>query len=108
MSGPDPTHRRQRQLRQAAHILILILREHPDLPVLTWSVTPDHLHAHAVLCDVEADNDQQVFTAWAHALAQTAHPDPEPALDASGATQLRAVRRVHGLPVILTATVHPF
>jgi hypothetical protein len=106
MSGPDPA-RRQR-LRRAASVLALTLREHPDLPVLTWTVTPDLLHGHVDACDLEPGRGRQAFTAWAETLAPTGHPDPEPVLDASGTTHLRADRHVTGLPVVLTATVHPF
>jgi hypothetical protein len=105
MSGPDLARQR---LRQAAFILALTLREHPDLPVLTWTVTPDFLHAHADVCDVEPGHDRQVFTAWADALTPTGYPDPDPVLDTSGTTHLRANRYANGLAVILTATVHPF
>lgn len=106
IAKPDPA-RRQR-LRQAAHILALTLRAHPDLPVLTWTVTPDTLRAHVDVCDLEPGRDRQVFTAWATALDPTGNPDPEPVLDTWGMTHLRANRHVNGLPVILTATVHPF
>lgn len=105
MSSPDLA---QQRLRQAAFILALTLREHPDLPVLTWTVTPDFLHGHVDVCDLEPGRDRQVFTSWANALAPTEHPDPEPVLDTSGTTRLRAHRYVNGLAIILTATVHPF
>ena len=105
MNNPDLPARRQ---RRAAHILVAILREHSHLPVLTWSVAPDHLHGHADLCDVESGHDRSVFTAWADALTPTGYPDPEPVLDAWGISHLRANRNVAGLSVILTATVHPF
>jgi hypothetical protein len=109
MSSPDPARQR---LRQAAFVLALTLREHPDLPVLTWTVTPDLLHGHVDACDLETDRGRQAFTSWAETLVPTGHPDPdpdpEPVLDASGTTHLRADRHVTGLPVILTATVYPF
>ena len=105
MSSPDLA-RRQR-LRHAAVILTFTLREHPDLPVLTWTVTPDFLRGHVDVCDLEPGRDRQVFTAWANALAPSAYPDPDPVLDTSGTTHLRANRYVNGLAVILTATVHP-
>lgn len=106
MSSPDLASRQR--LRQAAFVLALTLREHPDLPVLTWTVTPDLLHAHVDACDLETDRGRQAFTAWAETLAPAGHPDPEPVLDTSGTTHLRADRHVNGLPVILTATVYPF
>jgi hypothetical protein len=102
MSAPDPARRQ----RQAAHILALVLRENPHLPVITWTVTPTALHGHADLCDVNPGRDRQVFTAWAAALDLAEHPDPEP--DPRGPARLRAARNVAGLPVVLTATVHPF
>jgi hypothetical protein len=108
MSSPDLA-RRQR-LRQAASILALTPREHPDLPVLTWTVTPDLLRGHVDACDLEPSHDRRVFISWADALDPTEHPDPdpEPVLDTSGTTHLRANRHVNGLAVTLTATVHPF
>ncbi|MGE5831226.1 MAG: hypothetical protein ACM30G_23110, partial [Micromonosporaceae bacterium] len=83
------------------------LDEHRELPVLTWTVTPDVLHAHADVCDLDA-GDRLVFDAWAQALPASEGRDPEPVLDDAGVTRLRAVRRVHGVPVMLTAAVHPF
>jgi hypothetical protein len=104
MKSPDLARRQ----RQAAHILTLILREHSHLPVLTWTVTPTALHAHVDVCDLEPGRDRQGFTAWATALDPTQHPDPEPVLDTWGTTHLRANRHVNGLPVVLTATIHPY
>jgi hypothetical protein len=34
--------------------------------------------------------------------------DPAPVLDDGGVTRLRAIRRVNGVPIVLTAAVHPF
>lgn len=45
---------------------------------------------------------------WADALPASEGRDPAPVLDDAGVTRLRAVRRVHGVPVVLTAAVHPF
>lgn len=104
----DPNRARRQRLHRAAHVLVVILRKHSDLPVLTWSITCDHLHGHADLCDVESGHDRSVFTAWADALTPTGPPDAEPVLDAWGVTHLRANRTAAGLTVILTATVHPF
>jgi hypothetical protein len=98
----------RRRLRQCAHVLVLILDKHRDLPVLTWTVTPDVLCGHADLCELDTGRDRRVFTAWADALAAAEHPDPVPVLDGSGVTRLRANRRVSGVPVILTAVVQPF
>jgi len=95
-------------LRQSAHVLVLVLDGHPDLPVLTWLVTPDGLRGHAEVCDLDRGRDRRVFTAWADALPVVDGFDPAPALDESGVTRLRADRRVDGVPVTLTATVHPF
>jgi hypothetical protein len=106
MSNPDRA-RRQR-LRQTTQVVVALLREHPDLPALTWTITPDCLRGHAEVCDVDPSLDRAVFTVWADALTPGAYPDPEPILDSCGLTHLRANRYVTGLPVILTATVHPF
>jgi hypothetical protein len=74
---------------------------------LAWTVTPDVLRAHADVCDLDRGRDRRVFHAWAQALPASEGCDPEPVLDA-GVTRLRAVRRVHGVPVVLTAAVHPY
>ena len=99
---------RRRLLRQAARVLVFVLDEHRELPVLTWTVTPDVLQAHAVVCDADPVRDRRVFTAWAQALPAGEGCDPAPVLDEAGVTRLRAVRCVYGLPVVLTAAVHPF
>lgn len=99
---PEPAQRQ----RQAAHILVGVLREHADLPMLTWTITADGLHAHIDLCDVDADRDRQVFTTWATALDLTPHP--EPVGEAMDTVHLHAHRHINGLLVTLTATVHPF
>ena len=101
-SGPN-----QRLLRQSAYVLVLVLDEHCELPVLTWTVTPSGLRGHAEVCDLDR-RDRRVFTAWADALPVIDGLDPAPAVDASGVTRLRADRRVGGVPVTLTAAVHPF
>ncbi len=104
MSNQPELARRQ---RQAADILVLVLREHTDLPMLTWTIAPDGLlHAHIDLCDVEADRDRRVFTTWVTALDLTRHP--EPVDEATGTVHLHAHRHINGLLVTLTATVHPF
>ncbi len=41
---------RRRLLRRAARVLVFVLDEHRDLPVLTWTVTADVLQAHADVC----------------------------------------------------------
>ena len=99
---------RGRLLRQAARVLVFVLDEHGELPVLTWTVTPDVLQAHADVCDLDPGRDREVFTAWARALPASEGRDPAPILDEAGVTRLRAVRRVHGVPVVLTAAVHPY
>jgi hypothetical protein len=104
MSNQPDLARRQ---RQATHILVLILRQHADLPVLTtWTIAPDGLHAHIDLCDVDADHDRRVFTTWVTALDLTRHP--EPVSETTGTVHLHAHRHINGLLVTLTATVHPF
>ena len=94
-----------RRQRQAAHILVLVLREHADLPTLSWTIT-DALHAHIDLCDVDSDRDRRVFTTWVTALNMTHHP--EPVGQATGTVNLHAHRHINGLLVTLTATVHPY
>jgi hypothetical protein len=100
--GLDPARRQ----RQAAHILVLLLREHASLPVLTWTITVNGLHAHVDLCDVDSDRDRRVFTTWVAALHLTPHP--EPASEPTSPAHLHAHRHINGLLVTLTATVHPF
>jgi hypothetical protein len=97
-----------RLLRRSAHVLVLILSEHSGLPVLTWTVTPDVLRGHADVCDLDPGRERQVFTVWADALPASEGCDPMPVLDEWGVTRLRANRRVDGVPVVLTAAVHPF
>ena len=99
---------RRRLLRQSAGLLVFVLGEHRELPVLTWTVTPQVLIGHADLCEVGPGPGRQVFTAWADALRASEGADPAPELDGGGLTRLRANRRVNGVPVVLTATVHPF
>ena len=99
---------RRRLLRRAARVLVLVLDKHRELPVVTWTVTPDVLRAHVDVCDLDAGRDRRVFTVWADALPASEGRDPAPVLDGAGVTRLRAVRRVHGVPVVLTAAVHPF
>jgi hypothetical protein len=99
---------RRRLLRQSASVLVLVLGEHRELPVLTWTVTPQVLLGHAEVCEVGPGPGRQVFTVWADALPASEGCDPAPVLDESGVTRLRANRRVNGVPVVLTAAVHPF
>jgi hypothetical protein len=99
---------RRRLLRQSARVLVLILSRHLELPVLTWTVAPDVLRGHADVCDVDSGRNREVFTVWADALPASEGSDPRPVLDESGVTWLRANRRVNGVPVVLTAAVHPF
>jgi hypothetical protein len=99
---------RRRLLRRSAHVLVLLLGEHADLPVLTWTVTPDVLRGHVDVCDLDRGRDRQLFAMWADALPASEGRDPAPVLDEAGVTQLRANRRCNGVPVVLTAAVHPF
>jgi hypothetical protein len=99
---------RRRLLRRVARVLVLVLDEHRELPVLTWTVAPDVLRAHADVCDLDPGRDRHVFNAWARALPASEGRDPAPVLDDAGVTRLRAVRRVSGVPVVLTAAVHPY
>ena len=108
MAGELADAVRGRLLRRAARVLVLVLDEHRDLPVLTWTVTPDVLQAHADVCDLDPGRDRRVFNAWARALPGSEGRDLAPVLDGAGVTWLRAVRRVHGVPVVLSAAVHPY
>ena len=87
---------------------MLVLDQHRELPVLTWTVTADVLRGHADVCDLDPGRDRRVFAVWAQALPAAEGCDPAPVLDESGVTLLRAVRRVGGVPVVLTAAVHQF
>jgi hypothetical protein len=98
----------QRLLRGSAGALVLLLDAHRELPVLTWTVTARALIGHADLCEVGSGPGRRVFTAWADALPASEGADPAPVLDEGGVTRLRAIRRVNGVPVVLTAAVHPF
>ena len=98
----------RRLLRWAAGVLVGVLDEHRELPVLTWTVTPRALIGHADLCEVGPGSGRRVFTAWADALPASEGRDPAPELDGGGVTRLRVVRRFNGVPVVLTAAVHPF
>ena len=98
----------RRLLRWKAGVLVLVLDAHRELPVLTWTVTPRALIGHADLCEVEPGRDRRVFTSWADALPACEGADPAPVLDEGGVSRLRAIRRVNGVPVVLTAAVHPF
>jgi hypothetical protein len=108
MAGELADAVRGRLLRQAARVLVLVLEEHRELPVLTWTVTADALQAHADVSDLDVGRDRRVFNVWARALPASEGCDPAPVLDEAGVTRLRAVRRVHGVPVVLTAAVHPY
>jgi hypothetical protein len=99
---------RRRLLRRAARVLVLVLDEHRELPVLTWTVSPDVLQAHADVYDLDPGRDRWIFNAWAQALPASQGRDPAPVVDDAGVTRLRAVRRVNGVPVVLTAAVHPY
>jgi hypothetical protein len=99
---------RRRLLRQSANVLVLVLGRHRELPVLTWTVTPQVLLGHAEVCELGPGPGRQVFTAWADALPASEGGDPAPVLDDAGVTRLRANRRFNGVPIVLTAAVHPF
>ena len=99
---------RRRLLRQSAQVLVLVLGEHRELPVLRWTVTPHVLIGHTDVCEVDSGPGREEFTVWADALPKSEGCDPAPVLDESGVTRLRAIRRVNGVPIVLTAAVHPF
>jgi hypothetical protein len=94
---------RRRLLRQSAGVLVFVLGEHRELPVLTWTVTPDVLCGHADVCEVGPGPGRQVFAVWADALPASEGCDPVPVLDESGVTRLRANRRVNGVQVVVLA-----
>jgi hypothetical protein len=98
----------RRLLRWSAGELVRVLDAHRGLPVLTWMVTPRALIGHAELCEVDPRPVRQAFAVWADALPAAEGGDPVPVLDDAGVTRLRAVRRSNGVPVVLTAAVHPF
>jgi hypothetical protein len=103
-----PTPDRAQRQRQAAHMLTRLLGEHPDLPVLDWHVSAEALYAHVYICDVDNPHglNRDVFTAWTTTLSLTR---PElPALFVVDDAHLQAHRVIDGVPVIITATVHPF
>jgi hypothetical protein len=97
-----------RRQRQAAHILAQLLREHPDLPAIDWTVSQHGLHAHLYLCDVDPYDDRDAFTTWSAALGLTHGPDRGPGLGLPGANDMHAYRLIDGVLVILTATIQPF
>jgi hypothetical protein len=63
--------------RQAAHTLTLILREHPHLPVIAWTIASAGATLTARV--TTPGHSEQVFTAWATALdlteGRTRHPN---------------------------------
>ena len=93
-----------RRQRQAAHLLAQLLREHPDLPTVDWTVSQHGLHAHLYLCDVDPYDQRDALATWTTALALT--PEPTPGLP--GVNDINAHRFIDGVLVILTATIHPF
>jgi hypothetical protein len=97
-----------RRQRQAAHTLAQLLREHPDLPAIDWTVSQHGLHAHFYLCDVDPYDDRESFTAWTAALGLTHGPGPARGRGLTGASDMHAYRLIDGVLVILTATVHPY
>jgi hypothetical protein len=99
---PDPAARQ----RHAVHILAQLLREHPDLPVIDWTVSQHGLHAHLYLCHADPYDQRQAFTAWTTTLGLAHGRDPGHGF--LGASEIRAHRVIDGVLVILTATVHPF
>jgi hypothetical protein len=93
----------QRQ-RRAAHLLAQLLREHPDLPAIEWTVSQHGLHAHLYLCDVDPYDQRHDFTAWTTTLGLPPGPGP----GRPGVNDVHAYRFIDGVLVILTATIHPF
>lgn len=65
--------------RRAAHTLTTILREHPHLPVIAWTITPAGAALTArVTTPGDPHHSQRIFTAWATTLhlteRRTRHP----------------------------------
>jgi hypothetical protein len=94
---------RARWQRQAAAELGEILRAHPGLPCISWTVGP----AGAVLAGpvnglAPAAQVREAFTAWRLALALQEHPARQLS---GGAARLHAAARRGLVKVRLTATV---
>lgn len=104
MNSQSESARRQ---RQAANTLAQFLRDHPDLPVIDWTVTQHGPRAHLHLCEVDPRDDREAFTAWTTALGLAHGPDRGLGRLPLGANDARAYRFIDGVLVILTATVHP-
>ncbi|HET9875202.1 MAG TPA: hypothetical protein VFQ37_05480 [Mycobacterium sp.] len=100
MSNRSEPARRQ---RQAAHLLAQLLREHPDLPTVDWTVSQHGLHAHLYLCDVDPYDQRDALATWITALGLTSGRRGIP-----GVNDMHAHRLIDGVLVILTATIHPF
>lgn len=94
---------RARWQRQAAHTLTEILRQHPRLPVIAWTITPVGICAH-VSVPADPRRTEQVFTAWRTALhlPEQRHPHPE----GTGHVHLHARGQFNGIRVSLTATTN--
>jgi putative transposase len=99
MSNRSDPARRQ---RQATQLLDQILHDHPDLPIIDWTVGQHGLHAHFYLCDVDPYDEREAFTAWVTALDLT-HGHSILAIN-----EIRTHRLIDDVLVILTATVHPY
>ena len=96
---PDPAARQ----RHAAHLLAQLLRKHPDLPVLDWSVSPHRLHAQLYLCHADPNDQRAAFTAWTTTLSLAQPRDP-----GDGVPEIHVHRYLDDVLVSLTATIHPF
>jgi hypothetical protein len=106
MSSPDPSQRQRRRQRQAAHLLVSFLTDHPDLPPVDWTVSQHGLHARFYLCAVDPRDDREAFTAWTTVIGLT-HAQ-RPTYHVIDDEQITARRTIDDVLVTLTATVHPF
>src|SRR5258707_13880852 len=89
---------RRRLLRRAAGVLVLVLDEHRELPVLTWTVTADVLQGHADVCDLDPGRDRRGFNARALALPAGGGGESPAGLEGAGGRRRAPGRPGHGGP----------
>lgn len=106
MSRPDLAQRQRRRQRQAAHLLVRFLTEHPDLPLVDWTVSQHALHAHFYLCDVDPFDQRDAFTAWTTVIGLTRIQ--RPTYRVIDDEKITAHRVIDDVLIIITASIHPF
>jgi hypothetical protein len=106
MSGPDLARRQRRRQRQTANLLVRFLTEHPDLPLVDWTVSQHALYTHFYLCDVDTFDQRDASTAWTTMLGLT-HVQ-RPTYRVIDDEKITAYRTIDGVLVIITASIHPF